>query len=204
MPCSTQYAAVSRSLSRTSGFTLRTNPGAAGSTGMLAAEVAGVPAQHVAEEHRGLVVEVVAGRDDVVAVLERGRVEQVTLRQAARAARRAAGGGGRAGDVEAVVVGEVDLVQADARARREARGCTRPTRRSSRRCRGRGRGRRPRSRGARGCPRARASPCRPRPRPAPARPARSSCASGSPGAPAPRSGARSGPGRTRRCAGGRR
>ena len=40
---------------------------------MLAGEVVEVPAQHVAEQHGGLVVEVVTGRDDVVAVLERER-----------------------------------------------------------------------------------------------------------------------------------
>ena len=43
---------------------------------VLAAEVAGLPAQHVAEQHRGFVVEVVTGRDDVVAVLERGRLNR--------------------------------------------------------------------------------------------------------------------------------
>ena len=68
MPVSTQYAASSRSPSRTSGFTLRTKPGAAGQHRVLAAEVADVPPQHVAEQHRGFVVEVVAGREHVVAV----------------------------------------------------------------------------------------------------------------------------------------
>ena len=42
-------------------------PGRRGQHGVLAAEVAGVPAEHVAEQDRGLVVEVVAGGDDVVA-----------------------------------------------------------------------------------------------------------------------------------------
>ena len=114
---------------------------------VLAAEVAGLPAQHVAEQHRGLVVEVVAGGDDVVAVVERGRVEQVALREAARAAGRAAGGRGGAGDVVAVVGREVDLDAAVRPMRgRELARVRRRTRRSTRRSRARGRGRRPRSR----------------------------------------------------------
>ena len=60
----------------------------------LAAEVLGVPVQDVAEQHGGLVVEVVAGDEHVVAALERGRVEQVALREPARRARRPAGGAG--------------------------------------------------------------------------------------------------------------
>ena len=77
--------------------------GRGGQHRVLAAEVRGLPAQHVAEQHRGFVVEVVAGGDDVVAVFERGGVEEVALRQAARTAGRAAGGRGGAGDVVAVV-----------------------------------------------------------------------------------------------------
>ena len=174
MPRSTQYAAVSRSPRRTSGFTLRGKPSRAGQHRQLAAEVLGLPAQHVAEQHGGLVVEVVAGGDDVVAAVERGLVEQVALRQPARRARHALGGLGAGRDVEAVVVGQVDLdaasgrassakarayvaglvaVVADAEAEVEAVGLV-----AERRA---------------GCPTRRASPCRPTPRRAPARPARS-------------------------------
>ena len=68
-----------------------TRPGPA-STGMLAAQVLGLPAQHVAEQDRGLVVEVVSGHQHVVAAVERRLVEQVALGQTAGRARRAPGG----------------------------------------------------------------------------------------------------------------
>ena len=109
MPRSTQYAAISRSPSRTSGFTFFGNPGRAASTGRWRAEVVGVPAQHVAEEHGGLVVEVVARRDDVVRAVERGLVEEMSLRQTARGARHSPRGLRTVRHVEAVVVGKVDL-----------------------------------------------------------------------------------------------
>src|SRR5262245_10095676 len=78
---------------------------------MLAAEVAGVPSQHVAEQHGGLVVEVVTGRDDVVAVIEGDGVEEVPFGESARSARGPAGGLRRAGDVVAELIGEVDFDQ---------------------------------------------------------------------------------------------
>ena len=138
---------------------------------MLAAEVAGVPAQHVAEQHRGLVVEVVAGGDDVVAVLERGRVEEVALRQPARAARARAGWprrrrgcrsrsrrrgrprcsvpAARVARTSRAYVARLVGVLADAEPEVEAVGLV--------------------AERARGGPTARASPCRPTPRRAPAR-----------------------------------
>ena len=69
--------------------------------GILPAQVGEVPAQHVAEQHGRLVVEVVAGGDHVVAAVEGGLVEQVPLRQPARRARRPAGRGRPGRDVEA-------------------------------------------------------------------------------------------------------
>ena len=124
---------------------MRAKPSVAGQHRVLATEVAGLPAQHVAEQHRGFVVEVVTGRDDVVAVLERGRVEEVALREPARAARRAARDLRGAGDVEAVVRREVDDVQLEAARLGERVHERGRTPRSTRRCRARGTGRRRRS-----------------------------------------------------------
>ena len=147
MPRSTQYAAISRSPSRTSGFTLRAKPVVGREHRVLAPEVAGLPAQHVAEQHRGFVVEVVAGGDDVVAVLERGRVEEVALREPARAARRAAGDLRRGRGCRSRGRSRRSTsCSFRPRALRERRGRTGRTRRSTRRCRARGRGRRPRTR----------------------------------------------------------
>jgi len=78
---------------------------------VLTAQVAGVPAQDVAEEDGGFVVEVVPGRDDPVAVLECGRVEEVPFGEPARPARRATRGFRRLRDVVAVLEREVDLAQ---------------------------------------------------------------------------------------------
>src|SRR3954454_18147569 len=82
--------------------------------GMLTPQVAGLPAQHVAEEDGRLVVEVVTGGDDVVAVLDGDRVEQMPFRESACAARSSMGRGGRARDVVAEVGGEIDLVKLEA------------------------------------------------------------------------------------------
>ena len=88
---------------------------------MLTAQVAGLPAQHVAEEDRRLVVEVVTGGDDVVAVLDGDRVEQVPFRKSARAARSSVSRGGGTRDVVAEVGGEIDLVELEASFMREGR-----------------------------------------------------------------------------------
>ena len=80
----------------------------------LAAEEVGLPVEDVAEERRRLVVQVVAGRDHRVAEVHRHLVEVVALH-------RAAGGAGLAlplvshlRDGEAVIGGQVHLVQAEA------------------------------------------------------------------------------------------
>jgi hypothetical protein len=65
----------------------------------LAGHGRGVPAQGVAEQHRGLVVQVVAGADDVVAAVQGGPVEHVALGQPAHPAGGAAAGAGRLGMV---------------------------------------------------------------------------------------------------------
>ena len=60
---------------------------------MLAAEVFGVPVQHVAEQHRGFVVEVVPRGDGVVVAVDRGLVEEMAFgesRTRCTAPRRAA------------------------------------------------------------------------------------------------------------------
>ena len=138
---------------------------------MLAAEVTGVPTQHVAEQHRRFVVEVVAGREHVVTVRERGVVEHVPLRQPARRARRARGSPSTpSGTSNPYVVAQVDLEQRPAVLAARTRARTRPTRRSTRRCRGRRTGRRRRSRARAAAATARASPCRPTPRRARGRP----------------------------------
>ena len=127
---------------------LRAKPSVAGSTGLLAPEVPRLPAQHVAEQDRGLVVEVVPGRDDVVPVLERDGVEQVPLREPARS-RTAIGAcrRGRRGHREAEVGPPGRPRGAGGPGGRRTRGRSRSTCPSTRRCRGRGRDRRPRSRG---------------------------------------------------------
>ena len=76
---------------------------AGGQHRMLTTEVLGLPVQHVAEQHGGLVVEVVAGDEHVEAAVDRRLVEQVTLRQAARRTRRALAAAVRRGDVVAVL-----------------------------------------------------------------------------------------------------
>ena len=102
MPRTRHHAAVSRSVSRTSGLTLRGKPRPRREHRQLAGEVVDVPAHRVAEQHRRLVVEIVTGDDDVVAAVERRRVEQLALRQPARRARHAAGGHRRGRHVVAV------------------------------------------------------------------------------------------------------
>ena len=114
MPRTTHHAAVSRSVRRTSGLTLRGKPVARREHRELAGEVLDLPAQRVAEQHGGLVVEVVAGDDDVVAAVERGLVEQVALAQPARRARHPAGGPRRGRDVVAVLVAQRHLDQLQA------------------------------------------------------------------------------------------
>ena len=114
MPRTTHHAAISRSVSRTSGLTLRGKPSDAGSTGQLAGEIVDVPAHRVAEQHRRLVVEIVAGDDDVVAAVERGPVEQPALRQSARRTRHAPGRHRGRRHVVAVVVAQVDHLQVQA------------------------------------------------------------------------------------------
>ena len=168
---STQYAASSRSPSRTSGLTLRAKPGAAGSTGCWRPRYAVVPAQHVAEQHRGFVVEVVTGREHVVAVVDRGLVEDVALRQPARRARHALRRARAVGDVEAVrrrgrsTSSSVPAVSLREVARVTARRVGVVADAEARR-----RGRRPRSRARAAGATARASPCRPTRRRAPASP----------------------------------
>ena len=136
--------------------------GCCGQHRMLAAEVLDLPAQHVAEQHRRFVVEVVAGREHVVAVRERGVVEDVALRQAARRARGALGSpairSGRRSRTSSRRSTSSELPVA--RARERAR-VARRTRRSTRRCRDRRTGRRRRSRARGGAATGRASPCRP-------------------------------------------
>ena len=145
---------------------------AGGQHRQLAAQVLGLPVQHVAEQHGRLVVEVVAGDDDVVAAVDGGLVEQVALRQPARRARRPAWPPAPGRDVVAVLVGQVDLDELQPPLVGEGAGVVARTRRSSRRCRGRGRGRRPGSRARAGGPTRPASPCRPTPRRARGRRAR--------------------------------
>ena len=70
-----------------------------------------LPAQHVTEQGGGLVVEVVSGGHDLVAVLQRHAVEHVALAQPAHTARRPPAQPGRGGDVIAVLLGEVDGVR---------------------------------------------------------------------------------------------
>src|SRR5215211_379412 len=98
-------------------------PGSRRQHGMLTAQVRSLPTQHVAEKDRRLVVEVVTGGDDVVAVLDGDRVEQVPFRESARPARSSVRRGGGARDVVAEVGGEIDLVELQASIVRErARG----------------------------------------------------------------------------------
>ena len=93
---------------------------------MLAAQIARLPPENVAEENRRLVVEVVAGGDDVVSVLDGDRVEQVPFRQTTRAARGSVRRRRGAWDVVTEVGGEVDLVQLEPSILREsARGVSR-------------------------------------------------------------------------------
>ena len=87
-------------------------PVAASENRQLAGQVVGLPTQRVAEQHRRLVVEVVAGRHRVVAALAGRGVEQVTLRKSARRAGHPAGHRSGGGDVEAMVVAQADLPQA--------------------------------------------------------------------------------------------
>src|SRR5690606_12316466 len=77
-------------------------------------EVLGLPVQHVAEQHGGLVVEVVPGGDDVEAAGAGHLVEQVALGQPARRAGHPAGDGGGRGDVVAVLLAQVDAVERQA------------------------------------------------------------------------------------------
>ena len=63
MPRTMHHAAVSRSVRRTSGLTFFGKPVARRQHRQLAGEVVELPAQHVAEQHRRFVVEVVAGDD---------------------------------------------------------------------------------------------------------------------------------------------
>ncbi len=143
---------------------------AGGQDRQLAAEVLGVPVQGVAEQHGGLVVEVVAGDEHVVAALERRR--------------RRTGGAWRARRPSTAPVGR-PASRWGCRSRRcrggrppagvrprlggEVAGVACPTRRCSRRCRGRRRGRRPGSRARRAGPTRRGSPCRRTRRPGPGR-----------------------------------
>ena len=127
----------SRSPSRTSGFTLRTKPARRGQHRVLAAEVARLPAQHVAEQHRGFVVEVVPGREHVVAVVERGVVEQVALRQAARASTaRGAWPAAARGTSKPYSPARSTSRSVRPCSRRERARVAARTRRSTRRCRG--------------------------------------------------------------------
>ena len=54
-----------------------------GERGRLTRERIGLPVEHVAEEHRRLVVQVVAGGDDRVAVLDGGPIHEVALAEPA-------------------------------------------------------------------------------------------------------------------------
>ena len=72
----------------TSGLTFFTMPSRPGRAGDLAGDVLGVPTERVAQQRRGLVVEVVAGGDHVEAALEGRPVEHVALRQPADRAGR--------------------------------------------------------------------------------------------------------------------
>nr|WP_320412812.1 hypothetical protein [Candidatus Microthrix sp.] len=84
---------------------------AGGQNGPLPAQVGHLPAQHVAEQHRSFVIEVVAGHQSVVAAVAGGFVEDVALRHATGRARRALGGPRSGGDVVAVGLDQVDLDQ---------------------------------------------------------------------------------------------
>src|SRR4051812_19828460 len=81
--------------------------------GHLATEVLRLPAQHVAEQDRSFVVEVVAGGHHVVAVLTRRGVEQMTLREPARRARYAPSGLGGSGYVEPEFVADVAVMEGE-------------------------------------------------------------------------------------------
>src|SRR4051794_2408030 len=63
------------------GLDLAHEPGRRRQHRVLATQVACVPPEHVAQQHRRLVVEVVAGGDDVVAALDRRGIEEVALRE---------------------------------------------------------------------------------------------------------------------------
>src|SRR5262249_52687127 len=67
----------------------------------LAREVIRLPAQHVAEEPRRFVVEVVTGDEDLEAALVRRAIEVMALERAARRARRASRELGDVRDLEA-------------------------------------------------------------------------------------------------------
>ena len=75
------------------------------SAGRLARERIHLPVEHVAEEHRRLVVEVVAGGDHGVAVVHRRAVHEVALAEAAGGAGRAARGLLHFGDGRADALG---------------------------------------------------------------------------------------------------
>ena len=90
--------------------------------GQLAPEVLGLPAQHVAEQHGGFVVEIVAGSDDVVAVFAGSHVEEMTFREAARRAWNPLGRPCGGGDVETVLVTQVAVVQGEPALFRERLG----------------------------------------------------------------------------------
>ena len=75
----------------------------------LPGHVGEVPVEHVAEQNGRLVVQVVAGRDYVVAPVERGSVKDVALREPAGRTRHPVVCGRPGLDVVAVVAGQVDV-----------------------------------------------------------------------------------------------
>ena len=104
------------------GLHLLDQPSSAGEQRGLARDVLGLPPQGVAEQRGGLVVEVVAGRDDVEPPVEGSGVEDVALRQAADRAggtRSLTSGGG---DVEPVLVARSTTTQLGAALAAKASG----------------------------------------------------------------------------------
>ena len=122
MPRTMHHAAVSRSVSRTSGLTFFGKPVTRFQHRQLTGQVLDVPVQRVAEQHGGLVVEVVAGDQHGVAAVDCGLVEEVSLAHPARRTRNPTGGLRRGRNVVAVLVAQLDLDQAQTSLGRERTG----------------------------------------------------------------------------------
>jgi hypothetical protein len=74
----------------------------------LSTEILRVPVEGVTEEHRSLVIEVVAGYQNVISTIKRSSIEEMAFRESARGTWSPASCSGSGGDVVAVLAGEID------------------------------------------------------------------------------------------------